>query len=86
MDIPENMKVTYIERRRKDYIDCLAAIESKNADVLKRVGHQMKGNALSFGFDDLAGIGENLENAAEKKDWEQIKVCVTQFGSYLQKQ
>lgn len=85
MEIPPVMKSNYFTRRLKDHTDCLKAIEEKNFEPLERIGHQMKGNAQTFGFEDLAWIGDKLEIAALEKDWVRITTLVKKFGSYLEK-
>lgn len=83
MDIPYEMRVTYYKRRLEDYSACLKAIENQKTDFLQTVGHQMKGNAQPFGFDELAVIGNELEIAAKANDWQKIKILVEKFGIYL---
>lgn len=85
MDVPIEMKTLYFQRRLKDHSDCLAALENKDIKNLERIGHQMKGNAVCFGFDELGDIGEQLENASIKKDWDEIAQSVEKFGNYLSK-
>ena len=62
MDLPASMYVNYLARRKADHAKLSAAISSGHAlDDFKIVGHQIKGNAVSFGFDDLVSIGERME-------------------------
>ena len=83
IDIPEEMKVKYIERRKQDYEACLKALETNDFETFLRIGHQLKGNAASFGYDDLGLIAAALENAAKAQDLSLIKNLVSQFQSFL---
>lgn len=83
MDIPEEMKAKYIERRKQDYATCVDALKNNDFETFLRIGHQLKGNAASFGFDDLGLIAAELETAAKVKDLSQIKNLLTKFESFL---
>lgn len=86
MELPIEIRTNYFKNRLQDYGECLEALELKTSEKISRVGHQMKGNAITFGFDGLADIGENLENAAFNKDWDKIKIYIEKFGAYLSEQ
>lgn len=62
MDLPPSMYVNYLARRKADHARLKEALASaQGLDDFKVVGHQIKGNATSFGFDDLVAIGEKME-------------------------
>ena len=62
MDLPPSMYVNYISRRKSDHARLAEALaSSQGLEDFKVVGHQIKGNATSFGFDDLVAIGEKME-------------------------
>ena len=62
MDLPASMYVNYLARRKADHARLTSAMASpQGIDDFKTVGHQIKGNASSFGFDDLVAIGEQME-------------------------
>lgn len=79
--VPHEMKVVYIQRRLSDFAECNRAIESGDYSFLEKVGHQVKGNAQSFGFDSLSPIGIALETAAKERNIENIKKAVQDFGT-----
>jgi HPt (histidine-containing phosphotransfer) domain-containing protein len=84
VDIPIEMKAKYLERRKQDYTDCLNAFLKSDFETFLRVGHQLKGNAASFGFDDLGVIATEMEQAAKNKDMSQIKISLDKFDQFLQ--
>lgn len=62
MDLPPSMYVNYLARRKADHARLKEALAtSQGLEDFKVVGHQIKGNATSFGFDDLVAIGEKME-------------------------
>ncbi len=76
--ITPEMKARYITRRREDVAKLLEAQEAGDFNVLRAVGHQIKGNAATFSFKDLEGYAIALEDAAEVKDSE---ACAKQIGN-----
>ena len=83
MELSTEQKQKYLTRRENDLRDCFTAIESKDVPILARIGHQMKGNAITFGFDPLSKIGQDLEDAARACDWAKVEAAVSQFKKYL---
>ena len=77
--VPHEMKVIYIQRRLSDLEECRRAIESGDFPFLEKIGHQVKGNAQSFGFDSLSPIGIELEKAAKDRDIPNLKKAVDDF-------
>ena len=86
MDVTLEMRQNYLKRRLDDYKKCLIEIENKKTDFLETIGHQLRGNAEPFGFDELAIIGQELEEFSKASDWQNIKLCIEKFGNYLAKQ
>jgi HPt (histidine-containing phosphotransfer) domain-containing protein len=66
--IPEEIRTKYLVRRQKDIETLRASINSRQLDDFKRIGHQLKGNAASFGYSELEKIAIAMETAAEKND------------------
>ncbi len=61
VELPQELYKNYINRRAKDLVDLAEASRTKDVEVFKRVGHQIKGNAESFGFAELAPIAVEIE-------------------------
>ena len=85
IEVPEEMRLKYIERRRNDVTECLHALENGDFAPLARVGHQLKGNASTFGYDELVDIAASMEEAALKEDRESSKAWLQQFTAYVEK-
>lgn len=83
IDIPLDARIKYVERRKQDLADCREAITKLDFKCLERVGHQIKGNATTFGFDELSSIAIDMESQALKKDVEQLKSTLNKFETYL---
>lgn len=68
MMIPEEARQKYIERRKKDIESLRDALTGNSFEEFKRIGHQLKGNAASFGYSDLEKVAIQLEAAGMKQD------------------
>ncbi len=68
MLIPEEARLKYIERRKKDIESLREALTTNSFEEFKRIGHQLKGNAASFGYSDLEKVAIQMEAAGLKQD------------------
>lgn len=83
MEVPHEMLFRYMERRKKDLETCLLCLEDQNFTELEKVGHQLKGNGTTFGYNDLSAIGDLLEKAASHQDVPQIERVLYDFSSWV---
>jgi HPt (histidine-containing phosphotransfer) domain-containing protein len=74
----------YLERRNKDLALIESALANENFPVIANLGHQWKGNGLSFGFPELADLGCDLEAAAEANDKDQITELLPKIRSFVE--
>jgi HPt (histidine-containing phosphotransfer) domain-containing protein len=86
MDLPPDARAKYLSRREKDLSDCRLALQNADYEVPIRIGHQLKGNATTFGFEPLAEIGHRLETAGKLKNPAQIEAALADFTTYLKSQ
>lgn len=61
MEIPASMKMDYLNRRKSDFKILAEALSEKDVEPFKRIGHQLAGNARSYGFNELEDIGRQME-------------------------
>ena len=83
VDIPEEARTKYIERRKVDLESCRKALTAQDFTTIARVGHQVKGNASTFGFEDLSSIAIDLEDHALKKDISGLNLALARFAKFL---
>lgn len=81
MQVPVEARQKYLERRKQDIIASKEALSKQDYSFLERLGHQVKGNAVTFGFDELTNIAVNIEQAAKAKNTAQLQTLVEQFES-----
>ncbi|MGD0526752.1 MAG: Hpt domain-containing protein [Polyangiaceae bacterium] len=58
----------FVGHRERDVVTIRLALEHGDFETVARLGHNMRGNGISYGFPDISAIGERLETAAGAKD------------------
>lgn len=86
MNLPAEMKKKYIDRRAKDAVELGQALAAKNAEPFQRVGHQLKGNAVTFGYPELSDLGKEMEEAAIRGDFACLQAQLTALEVWLKGQ
>lgn len=81
--IPEDARQRYIERRKQDIETLKNALRQNTFEEFKRIGHQLKGNAASFGYSDLEKVAIRLEAAGEQQDSSEAQRQLVSFESWL---
>ena len=81
--IPEDVRQKYIERRKKDLADCRTALLNADFKCFAFIGHQIKGNALTFGFDELTPIALEMERLAVEKNVDNLHELLDRFEACL---
>ncbi|MGE3974716.1 MAG: Hpt domain-containing protein [Bdellovibrionales bacterium] len=81
--IPKEARLQYLERRKKDLVTLRENLNEKKDDEFKRIGHQLKGNASTFGFLDLEKIAINLEKVGESKNWAEAETQLKLFENWI---
>lgn len=83
-EIPEVLRQKYLQRRSQDVADCTQKLNESDWAYFTQLGHQLKGNAPSYGFDDLAEIAERIEALAKDKNSEGLSQAVQEFQAWIQ--
>jgi HPt (histidine-containing phosphotransfer) domain-containing protein len=83
--VPEEMRKRYLARRHQDATDCPSKIENQDWAYFERLGHQLKGNAPSYGFDDLQQIALKIELSARERDLLKLKSNIEEFQSWVER-
>ena len=64
---------------------CSQKIHQQDWTYFCRLGHQLKGNAASFGFEDLAVIAERMETWATNQDSRRLEETLEEFSLWILK-
>lgn len=60
-----------------------SAVESGDAEVLRRISHSLMGTASSYGFDEMATLGSEIGRAARAGDVGALRTLAARFDQYL---
>ncbi len=73
----------YLGRRKDDFEKCRQAVNNNEFEFVQNVGHQIRGNGSSFGFDILGEIGGELEDASKTRDLNSLQKAMARFQDFL---
>jgi PAS domain S-box-containing protein len=73
----------FLEGRRRDVDTIAAALERSDYDIVRIVGHNMKGAGAGYGFSRITEIGASLEQAAGRCAPEEIRSRAAELVRYL---
>ena len=76
--IPGFMEITH-----KEIKDLEQALGSGDMAVAARIGHNLKGSALNYGFLQLGGIGRRIESSAERNQLEKVHAELEVLKDYV---
>lgn len=83
MQVPVELKIKYLSRRLQDIERLRLSLEQEDYSFAQKVGHQIKGNAVTFDVPQIAFIGLEMEKAAQKKDKEKVKILIQKMESLI---
>ena len=75
----------FLTRKQVDLQTLEGALESGDFTTIAALGHKIKGEGGSFGFDAISEISAALEATAKKSDRESARQLVTDLSDYLKK-
>jgi len=73
----------FLERCRQTVVEFREAILSGDLDGARRIGHALHGTASSFGFEEMAAIGKEIELAAKSSDARALKDLVGRLDAHV---
>lgn len=85
MHIPDEMRAKYIERRKRDLEELKLAFSSGNLESFQRIGHQLKGNGATYGYEELGELGRRMEEAGSDKDKSKAETCLFELIDWVGK-
>ena len=84
MQVPVELKRKYLDRKILDIEILMSSLEQNDFGPAAKLGHQVKGNALTFDFPQMAPLGIQIETAAKNKDVESLKMLIKKMDSEIQ--
>ncbi|MEZ0391990.1 MAG: Hpt domain-containing protein [Pseudobdellovibrionaceae bacterium] len=81
--IDHEAKERYTSRRQMDLLRCRECMKRNDLSEIETIGHNLKGNGISFGFPELSRLGEEMENSAKNSDHSQVQKLIDRFEEWL---
>jgi HPt (histidine-containing phosphotransfer) domain-containing protein len=73
----------FLANKRRDADQITAAAEAADYPALRGMGHKIKGEGGSYGFDGISEIGAEIERAATEQDRAAVLRCAHELTAYL---
>jgi HPt (histidine-containing phosphotransfer) domain-containing protein len=73
----------FLERCRQTVVEFQDAVRSGDFTGARRIGHALHGTASSFGFDEMAGIGKEIEQAARDRDADSLRTLAVRLDTHV---
>jgi HPt (histidine-containing phosphotransfer) domain-containing protein len=83
MQVPVELKIKYLSRRKEDVEKLKASLELNDFSQALRIGHQVKGNAVTFDVPQMAFLGVEMERAAMEKNKEKIHFIIQKMETVI---
>jgi HPt (histidine-containing phosphotransfer) domain-containing protein len=84
LDLPKEVIQRYLQRRLNDVDTLKKSLSENSVQEFNRIGHQLVGNATSFGFDELIPIAAQMEDLTPEKLATEGDSLILQFKNWLQ--
>jgi len=79
----EDLIPEYLSNRKRDILTMRAALAKDDLEIVRLVGHSMKGSGSGYGFPAITGFGREIERAAGIKDRPEIVQQIAKLADYL---
>jgi len=79
----EDVFPRYLRNREEDMIKIQKALEKKDFESLRQIGHKLAGNASGYGLLDLGEMARVLEIAAGDRQYDKCRDVIGQMKAYL---
>ncbi len=80
-----DLVTTFLSGARRDIAQAGRAIEQREFEYVRVVGHALKGSGISFGFDEVTRLGGMLEHAARNRDPDSARRLCDRIADYLER-
>jgi HPt (histidine-containing phosphotransfer) domain-containing protein len=79
----EELVPNYLVNVRRHLSEILAAVNAKDCQIARRIGHQFKGSGEAYGFPEITRTGAAVELAAMSSDADEIRSQLLALAAYL---
>lgn len=73
----------FLENRKKDLLSLKKALEKKDHEIMRSIGHSLKGVGGGYGFEEISRLGSEVENSAKASNQDLLEELVGELDDYL---
>jgi HPt (histidine-containing phosphotransfer) domain-containing protein len=79
----QDLVPTFLANRQRDLISLREAVQARDFNAVRIIGHNLKGVGGGYGFQEITEIGALIENAAKEPRTEVLDPLIARYASYL---
>ncbi len=79
----EDVFPRYLRNREEDMMKIQAALEKKDFEFLRHIGHKLAGNASGYGLMELSEMARDMERCAEARQFDKCSALFDGMKAYL---
>lgn len=83
-EVPLESRVRYLQRRVDELAKLAQAQNEELFELAKKMGHQIKGNAVNFGFEDLTELAGQMEKASINREVSGVRLAQNEIEKKVQ--
>ena len=73
----------FLHNRRREVESLRHALETRDFELVRHLGHRMRGVGGSYGFEYVTLLGRRLEHCGRERDAELLGELVSEYADYL---
>jgi HPt (histidine-containing phosphotransfer) domain-containing protein len=79
----QDLVPVFLENRKKDLHSLTVAIAAGDFELVRRIGHRMKGSGRSYGFSAITALGMQMEERGKARDRDGVIKLLAKYRHYL---
>ena len=79
----EELRQEFMESVSQNLKDLLSLVQDGKMEEIRRIAHDIKGMAGTFGMESGSDIAKDLQIAADNKEADKVKTLIDQLVSYM---
>ena len=79
----EDLVPTFMKNRGKELETLRTALAGRDFEQMRQLGHRMKGVGISYGFDKVSLLGNQIEDGAKAQDRTALDARIAEYADYL---
>ena len=74
---------TFLNNRQREVESLRHALVMGDFELVRRLGHRMRGVGASYGFEYVSLLGLRIETCGHQRDADQLGALVSEYAEYL---